>query len=187
MRKLVITVLAMIAMVIFTANCFGATQIVTKSRISEPPLLEKMLEQTQQISNTFTVSSEVEGDTLSAHTGYVTFRAPYACTVIGYRASVITAPTADLVIDINEGGTSLMGSYINAVGSTVSNKLVIQSGSETSLDTYLATSPTGSEYYMTDTAIADDAEITIDIDSTTGGVGLKITFYTVPTYLPTNY
>lgn len=172
---------------IFTCNSFAAEKIWTKRDTTEPERVEQWFEQLAKTSGTFIQPVGSEGATLATGTTQQTFRMPYACTLLGVRASVSTAPSADMVIDINEAGTTIFGNWVNGAGSTVTNKLVIQSGSETSLDVYLATSPTGSEYVFTDTAIADDAEMTVDIDSTTGGVNLKLTFYTRPTYLPTNY
>lgn len=106
----------------------------------------------------FAVSDE---DTdLTAGTGKLTFRMPYAFTLSEVRASVKTAPTgANLVVDINENGTSIL-----------STKLSIDVSEKTS--TTAATAPV-----ISDANIADDAEITIDIDqigSTNAGTGLKI-------------
>ncbi len=171
--KRLITVIAIIGM--FTGISFAAETVVTTRNIHEPPNLEKMLDQGQRTSFTFMVGSEVSG-ALSAETGHIVFRAPYGFTLLGLRASVDTAPTADMIIDVNESGATLLGT-----------KLYIQSGSETSTDVYLSTSPTGSEYTLTDYTIADDAEITVDIDSTTGGQGLKLGIYGIVTTIPTNY
>ena len=80
------------------------------------------------------------------------------------RASVNTAPVgATIIIDVNEAGTTLM----------TTNKLSIDASEETS--TTAATA-----HALTDTSIADDAEMTIDIDqigSTTAGKGAKVCFY----------
>lgn len=93
-----------------------------------------------------------------------TWRAPYAITVTDVRASVTTAPTgADIIVDINDGGVSIM----------TTNKLTIDAGSETSVGS-------ASPHTLTDTALADDAEITFDIDqigSTVAGAGLKVKIY----------
>lgn len=90
----------------------------------------------------------------------VTFRAPYAFTLTGVRANVNTAPTdATLNVDINEGGSSVLSTVIT-----------IDATEETS--TTAATAAV-----ISDAAIADDAEITIDIDqigSTAAGKGLKV-------------
>jgi hypothetical protein len=78
----------------------------------------------------------------------------------GVRASVTTAPTGStLIVDINEGGASIL-----------STKCSIDASELTS---YTA----ASEVALSDTSLADDAEITIDIDqvgSTVAGKGLKV-------------
>lgn len=102
-----------------------------------------------------------ETTALTTGTAKATFRMPYAFTLTGVRASVTTAPTgAVLTVDINEGGTTIL-----------STKLTIDATEKTS--TTAATPPV-----ISDTALADDAEITIDIDtvgSTVAGAGLKVT------------
>ena len=102
-----------------------------------------------------------ETTALTAGTAKVTFRMPYAMTLIAVRASVTTAPTGStLVVDINEGGTSIL-----------STKLSIDATEKTSTT---AATPA----VISDSALADDAEITIDIDqigSTITGTGLKVT------------
>ena len=102
-----------------------------------------------------------ETTALTTGTAKGTFRMPYAMTVTDVRATVTTAPTgANIIVDINDGGTSIM----------TTNKLSIDATEKTS--TTAATAPG-----VTDTALADDAEITIDIDqigSTIAGAGLKI-------------
>ena len=102
-----------------------------------------------------------ETTALTAGTNKVTFRMPYAMTLTAVRASVTTAPTGStLVVDINEAGTSIL-----------STKLSIDVSQETSTT---ATTPA----VISDSALADDAEITIDIDqigTSTAGAGLKVT------------
>ena len=102
-----------------------------------------------------------ETTALTAGTAKVTFRMPYAMTLTGVRASVTTAPTGStLVVDINEGGTSIL-----------STKLSIDATEKTSTTAANAA-------VISDSALADDAEITIDIDqigSTIAGAGLKVT------------
>lgn len=101
---------------------------------------------------------------LTTGTAKVTFRMPYAFTLTAVRASVTTAPTGStLVVDINEdtgsGATSIL-----------STKLSIDVSEKTS--TTAATPPV-----ISDSSLADDAEITIDIDqigSTVAGAGLKV-------------
>ena len=95
-----------------------------------------------------------------------TFRMPYAMTLTagrdGVRASVKTAPTdATIIIDIEEGGTTIL-----------STLLTIDATEKTS---YTAVAPV----VISDTALADDAEITINIDqvgSSVIGTGAKVCF-----------
>jgi hypothetical protein len=101
-----------------------------------------------------------ETTALTTGVAKATFRMPYAMTVTGVRCSVTTAPTgAVLTVDINESGSTIL-----------STKLTIDAGEKTS--TTAATPPV-----ISDPALADDAEITIDIDtvgSTIAGAGLKV-------------
>jgi len=101
-----------------------------------------------------------ETTALTTGTAKVTFRMPCAMTVTAVRASVTTAPTGSvLTVDINDGGTTIL-----------STKLTIDAGEKTSTT---AVTPA----VISDTALADDAEITIDIDavgSTIAGAGLKV-------------
>jgi hypothetical protein len=92
----------------------------------------------------------------------VTMRAPWAFTVTGVRSSVSTASSSGLVtVDINEAGATIM----------TTNKLSIDATEKTS--TTAATAAT-----VTDTAIANDAELTFDIDAAgTGAKGLKVVIY----------
>jgi hypothetical protein len=101
-----------------------------------------------------------ESTALTTGTNKVRFRMPYAFTLTGVRASVNTAPTgAALIVDINEGGASIL-----------STKLSIDATETTSTT---AATPA----VISDSALADDAEISIDIDqigSTVAGAGLKV-------------
>ena len=106
------------------------------------------------------ISVSDELTNLSIGTGKTTFRMPYAMTINSIRANVNTAPTDDnLIIDINEDGSSIL-----------SSKLVIDDSERTS-------TTSASAAVISDTALADDAEITVDIDqvgSTSPGKGLKL-------------
>ena len=97
---------------------------------------------------------------LTTGTAKATFRMPYAFELTEVRANVTTAPTGSvLTVDINESGTTIL-----------STKLTIDAGEETS--TTAATQPV-----ISDSSLADDAKITIDIDtvgSTVAGAGLKV-------------
>jgi hypothetical protein len=88
---------------------------------------------------------------------------PCACTVTAVRLSVNTAPTgATVIVDINESGATIL-----------STKLSIDASEKTS-------TTAASAAVISDSAIADDAEMTIDIDqigSTIAGTGLKLIIY----------
>jgi hypothetical protein len=108
----------------------------------------------------FDVSRD-ETTNIATGTAKLTFRMPFAMTVTGVKTSVNTAPVGSaIILDINEAGTSIMAT----------NKLSIDENEKTSAT---AATPAG----VTDTSLADDAEITIDIDqvgSGTPGKGLKV-------------
>lgn len=101
-----------------------------------------------------------EATALTAGTAKVTFRMPFAFTVSAVRASLTTAQASGVIftVDINEGGVSIL-----------STKLTIDNTEKTS--TTAATPPV-----ISDSALADDAEITIDIDQIGDGTakGLKV-------------
>lgn len=101
-----------------------------------------------------------ESTALTAGTNKVTFRMPYSMTLTGVRANVTTAPTGStLVVDINEAGTSVL-----------STKLSIDA-------TELTSTTAATAAVISDSALANDAQITIDIDqigSTIAGAGLKV-------------
>jgi hypothetical protein len=86
---------------------------------------------------------------------------PYAMTITAVRASLSTAQASGSIftVDINEGGTTIL-----------STKLTIDNTEKTSTT---AATPA----VVSDTALADDAEITIDIDQIGDGTakGLKVT------------
>lgn len=101
-----------------------------------------------------------EDTALTAGTNKVTFRMPYGFTLSAVRASLATAQVSGsiLTVDINEGGATVL-----------STKLTIDNTEKTS--TTAATAAV-----ISDTALADDAEITIDIDQVGDGTakGLKV-------------
>ena len=86
---------------------------------------------------------------------------PCAMIITDVRASLTTAQASGSIftVDINESGTSIL-----------STKLTIDNTEKTSVT---ATTPP----VVSDTALADDAEITIDIDQIGDGTakGLKVT------------
>lgn len=91
---------------------------------------------------------------LTPGTNKAVFRMPHAMTVTAVRASLATAdtgsPVSGVTVDINEGGVSIL-----------STKLTIDGGEKTSTT---AATPA----VISDTALADDAEITVDIDAVGG-------------------
>lgn len=107
------------------------------------------------------IAASDETTNLTTGTAKVTFRMPYAFTLTAIRASLTTAQASgsDLIVDVNENGTTLM----------TTNKLRFDNTEKTT--TTSANPPT-----LTDTALADDSEITVDIDQvgTAGAKGLKI-------------
>lgn len=104
-----------------------------------------------------------ETTALTTGTSKVTFRMPYAFTLTQIpRGSNTTAATGGtlLTVDINEAGASIL-----------STKLTFDASEKT---TTTAATPA----VLSDTSLADDAEMTIDIDavgSTITGAGLKVT------------
>ena len=106
----------------------------------------------------FAIACSDETATITTGNAKVTFRMPYAMTLTGVRANVNTASSSGLVtVDINEGGTSIL-----------STKITINANEKTSVTA--STPPV-----ISDTALANDAEITVDIDvAGTGAKGLKI-------------
>ena len=99
-----------------------------------------------------------ETTAITTGTAKVTFRMPWAMTVTAVRASLSTASTSgNPTFDINEGGTSILGT-----------KLSIDANEKTSITAASAAT-------ITDSALADDAEITIDVDAAgTGAKGAKV-------------
>lgn len=110
----------------------------------------------------FTVAASDETTALTAGTGKLTFRMQYAMTLSEVRASLNVAQSSGSIftVDINENGSSIL-----------STKLTIDNTEKTSTT---ANTPA----VISDTGLADDAEITIDIDQVGNGTakGLKITF-----------
>lgn len=101
-----------------------------------------------------------EATALTTGTGKVTFRMPYAFTVTAVRASLSTPQTSGttFTVDVNESGASIL-----------STKLTIDNTESTS---QTAATPA----VISDATLADDAEITVDIDQIGDGTakGLKV-------------
>jgi hypothetical protein len=107
---------------------------------------------------TIGVACSDETTTLTTGNGKATFRLPHAMTLTAVRASLTTASSSGVVtIDINEGGTTVL-----------STALTIDQGEKTSIT---AATPA----VISDAALADDAEIRIDIDGAGAtAAGLKV-------------
>jgi hypothetical protein len=99
-----------------------------------------------------------ETTAITTGTAKTTFRMPYAMTLTAVRLSLTTVSSSGTpTVDINEAGTTIL-----------STKLTCDASEKTS--TTAATAAV-----ISDTALADDAEITIDIDTAgTGATGAKV-------------
>lgn len=113
-----------------------------------------------KLTESLIIACSDETTAITTGTAKVTFRMPYAFTLSAVRASVTTAPTGStLIIDINESGTTIL-----------STKLSIDASEKTS-------TTAASAAVISDSSLADDAEITIDFDqvgSTIAGAGVKV-------------
>ena len=109
----------------------------------------------------FAVSDETTA--LTAGTSAGVFRMPYGFTLTAVRASVTTAGTGSVItVDINESATTIL-----------STKLTIDATEKTSTTATTAA-------VISDSALADDSEITIDIDTVdSGGVGAGLKIYLI--------
>lgn len=106
------------------------------------------------------VACSDEFTALLTDTGVATFRAPHAITLTGLRANVAQAPVGSKIIaDMRVDGVSIL-----------STPLSIDAGQKTSVGAAVPA-------VISDPAIADDAEIIIDltqVGSTFAGAGLKL-------------
>lgn len=116
--------------------------------------------QTLGIVEAIVVACSDETTLLTAGVNKVKFRMPYAFTLTGVRASLTTAQAAGSIftVDINENNVSVL-----------STKLTIDNNELTS--TTAATAAV-----ISDSSLADDAEISVDIDQigTAAATGLKV-------------
>ena len=111
-----------------------------------------------RVKESLCVAVSDETTALTTGTAKVTFRMPYAFTLTAVRASVNTVSSSGLpTFDINEGGASIF-----------STTLTIDASEKTS--TTAATAAV-----ISDTSLADDAEMTVDQDTAgTGAKGAKV-------------
>lgn len=112
------------------------------------------------------VACSDESTALTVGTAKVTFRMPFAFTLTAVRASLTIAQSGGTIftVDVNEGGVSIL-----------STKLTIDNSEKTSVTAATAA-------VISDAALANDAEITIDIDQIGDGTakGLKVYLIGVP-------
>ena len=113
----------------------------------------------------FVVAISDETTPLTTGAAKLTFRMPYAMTLTAVRLSLRTAQATNgaggiLTVDINEGGASIL-----------STKLTVDNTEKTSTT---AATPA----VISDSSLADDAEVTIDVDQVGDGTatGGKVTF-----------
>jgi len=114
----------------------------------------------EELSMTIALSDEETA--ISTGTNKITMRAPFAMTLTKPpRASVsVVSSSGNPSVDINKSGASIFSTVLS-----------IDAGEKTS---FTATTPA----VLSTTSIADDEELTFDIDTAgTGTKGLKITIY----------
>ena len=113
-----------------------------------------------QVTESIIVAASDETTALTTGSAKVTFRMAYGVVLTAVRASLTTAQASGSIftVDINEEGTTVL-----------STKLTIDNTEKTS--TTAATAAV-----ISDTSLADDAEMTVDIDQIGDGTarGLKI-------------
>lgn len=174
--------------VAFPLNCFigfrgfilvaatgGVTATPTNASLDCDPdflfALEKTATNTWNVHNGSSVTSTSkppiqlacsdETTAITSGTAKITFRMPYAMTITEVRASLSTAQSSGSIftVDINKGGSTIL-----------STKITIDNTEKTSTT---AATPA----VISDTALTDDAEITIDVDQVGDGTakGLKVT------------
>lgn len=110
-------------------------------------------------TESFCVAASDETTAITTGTAKITFRMPYAFTLTNIRGSLNTVSSSGSpIIDVNEAGTTVM----------TTNKVLIDVSELTSVTAVTAVT-------LTDTALADDASMTIDVDTAgTGAKGLKV-------------
>lgn len=137
----------------------GATYLAVQANTNQDPAATttywvRLADLTQVI----VVACSDETTALTAGAAKVTFRMPFKMALSDIRANLNTASSSGVVtVDVNEGGVSIL-----------STKVTIDANEKTS--TTAATPPA-----ISDASLADDAEMTVDIDSAgVNATGLKI-------------
>lgn len=114
----------------------------------------------QTYTEALVIACSNETTAITAGTAKVTFRMPFAMTVTAVRASLTSAcASGTFTVDINEGGSSIL-----------STKLTIDA-------TALTSTTAATAAVISDSSLADDAVITIDVDNAgdEASTGLKVT------------
>ena len=109
---------------------------------------------------------QVVSGAVSAGTGLHTFRMPFKFKVTAVRATLKTAQTTDggggvFTVDINEAGTTIL-----------STKLTID-------NTELTSTTAAVPAVISDSILADDALITVDVDAIGDGTALGLDVYLI--------
>ena len=116
----------------------------------------------EHLPESFIIAASDETTALTVGTDKATFRMPYGFTLTAVRASLTTAGTTSglTTIDIHESGTTIL-----------STKITIDLTETTSVTA-------AAQPVISDASLADDAQMTIDVDAISGGgteAGLKVT------------
>lgn len=131
---------------------------------SNVPTRDDIRDKIESITYDFVVAASNEYTALTAGTTKVTFRMPRARTLVSIKASLTTAQASGsnlVTVDVNESGTTIL-----------STKLTFDNTETTTVTAATAA-------VISDTALAADAVITVDIDNIEAASvasGLKITF-----------
>jgi hypothetical protein len=120
---------------------------------------------------TLIVTCSDETTAITTGTAKVKFRMPFAMTLIEVRGSLSTAQTSGSIftVDVNESGTSVL-----------STKLTLDNNETTS--TTAATQPV-----ISDSALTEDAEISIDIDQVGNGTAKGLKVYLIGPLTPEDF
>lgn len=133
----------------FYLNDGGASKALAALQVPKMP----------QMLVAFILACSDESTAITATGEKASFRMPYAFTVTEVRAALTSAcSTGTLTVDINESGTTIL-----------STKLTVDA-------TELTSTTAAAAAVLSDTALADDAEITIDVDNVgdSTATGLKV-------------
>lgn len=142
-----------------TTTTKGAVELATDGETSASVVVQGndgRLAAARKVEIGLAISDEITA--LTTGTAKLTFRMPHALTLTAVRMSLTTVSSSGTpTVDINESGTTIL-----------STKLTCDASEKTS--TTAATAAV-----ISDTALADDAEITVDIDTAgTGATGAKV-------------